>query len=97
MKNNELITIDNTDVTMWDFPALRERLEERLARYEKTVYTDENIKAAKDDRKLLKDVKSSIETERKKYKEKCLAPYNAIEPEIKSLVAVVDRHINAID
>jgi hypothetical protein len=52
---------------------------------------------AKDDKAKLAKVKKIIEEQRKAYKAKCLAPYEALEPQIKEIVGMVEEQRTAID
>ncbi len=47
------MTVESTDITTWDFPTLKTELEARLDRYANVVYSDDNIKAAEEDRSML--------------------------------------------
>ena len=97
MNDLQLIMLDNTDVTGWDFSALRSELQSKLDYYSSLVYTDEAIKDAKSDRAMLNKVKKAIEDARKAYKARCLAPYEAMEPQIKELVEMVEAQRLLID
>jgi hypothetical protein len=99
MVMNELQTInlEQTDITTWNFDRLKKELGEALSVYKTTVYTDETIKLAKDDKAKLAKVKKIIEDQRKAYKAKCLAPYEALEPQIKEIVGMVEEQRTAID
>jgi hypothetical protein len=61
------------------------------------VYTDDSIKSAKDDRATLNKAKKVIEDARKTYKAKCLEPYEALEPQIKELVEMIESQRSLID
>ena len=93
----QIIKLENTDISGWDFPAIREELQNRLDYYSGLVYTDETIGEAKKDRTTLNKVKKVIDDARKAYKARCLAPYDALEPDMKSLVDMVEKQKNLID
>ena len=97
MNDLEIIRLENTDISGWNFPMLREELQSRLDTYAGIVYTDETIKDAKNDRTTLNKVKKVIEDARKSYKARCLAPYDALEPNIKELVDMVEKQGVMID
>lgn len=97
MNDLQIINLENTDISGWDFVRLRAELQRGLNAYSGLVYTDDSIKAAKNDRTTLNKVKKIIEDARKAYKAKCLAPYEAIEPQIKELVEMVERQRIIID
>lgn len=97
MEELQIITLENTDIGHWDMATIREQLEQNLAYYRGIIYTDDNIKSAKDNRAILNKAKSVIEDARKAYKEKCLEPYKAMEPQIKELVDMIDEQRSHID
>ena len=97
MNELQIVKLENTDITQWDFSTLRAELQSRLDYYASLVYTDANIKDAKGDRADLNKVKKAIEDARKAFKAKCLEPYNALEPQIKELVEMVEEQRLLID
>ena len=97
MNELQIIKLENTDIIGWNFAMLRAELQSRLDTYAGIIYTDETIKDAKNDRTTLNKVKKVIEDARKAYKARCLAPYDALEPEIKELVDMVEKQRVLID
>ncbi len=97
MNELQIIKLENTDISQWDFSMLRAELQSKLEYYSSLVYTDANIKDAKGDRADLNKVKKAIEDARKAFKAKCLEPYNALEPQIKELVEMVEEQRLLID
>ena len=97
MNELQVINLDNTDITVWDFPALKAELQAYLSEYDNLVYTDETIKDAKKDKSKLNNVKKVIEDARKAYKARCMAPYDAIEPQIKELTEMIENSKMKID
>lgn len=97
MNELQIIRLENTDISGWDFSSLRAELQSRLDFYAGLVYTDETIKDAKKDRATLNKVKKVIEDARKAYKARCLAPYDALEPDMRSLVDMVEKQRSLID
>lgn len=97
MQQLQITQLESTEITSWDFEQLKSELEQRLNEYKEIVYTDDNIKSAKDDRTTLNKAKKLIEDCRKAYKAKCLAPYEAMEPQIKELVAMIESQRVLID
>ena len=89
--------LENTDISVWDFSMLRAELQRGLDSFAGLVYTDETIKDAKNDRNTLNKVKKVIDDARKAYKARCLAPYAALEPQIKELVDMVEKQRVLID
>ena len=97
MNDLQIIRLESTDISGWDFSMLKAELQRGLDFYAGLVYTDENIKDAKNDRTTLNKVKKVIEDARKAYKARCLTPYEALEPQIKELVDMVERQRVLID
>ena len=97
MNELQIVALEQNDITTWNFEQIKDNLESALAVYENTVYTDETIKSAKDDKATLAKAKKLIEDRRKAYKEQCLAPYTAIAPKIKELVFMIEEQRLLID
>ena len=97
MSELQIVKLENTDISGWNFETLRAELQRGLDAYAGRVYTEETIKDAKEDRSTLNKVKKVIDDARKKYKTRCLAPYEALEPQIKQLVDMVEEQRLLID
>ena len=97
MNDLQIIALEQNDITTWDFERIKANLESALSVYRNTVYTDETIKSAKDDKATLAKAKKLVEDRRKAYKEQCLAPYTAIEPRIRELVTMIEDQRLLID
>ncbi len=80
-----------------NFDELRQSITPTLDFYKSLVVTEDGIREAKDDRSKLNNWKKQIETERKKIKTICLAPYKEIETKINQLNALIDEPITIID
>lgn len=68
-----------------------------VSKYKDLVYTDEQIKLAKNDRAALRHLKEDIEAKRKALKAKWNAPYLAFEGELKKITALIDEPVSLID
>ena len=97
MNDLQVINLENTDISRWDFERIRSELQRNLDLYTGIVYDDASIKEAKNDRSTLNKTKKIIEDARKAYKARCLAPYEALEPKIKELVVMIERQRLLID
>ena len=93
MSEFQVARYENADITTWDFAMFKAELQSGLDAYAGVVYTDETIGSAKNDRATLNKVKKVIE----EYKARCLAPYEALEPQIKELVEMVEKQRTLID
>lgn len=97
MNELQVISLEDTDITTWDFVKLKEELGNALSVYKTTVYTDDTIKSAKDDKAKLAKAKKIIEDQRKAFKARCMEPYDALEPRIKEIVSMIEEQRVAID
>ena len=93
----QLTAYESTPITAWDFDAIKAELARAVSVFASTVYTDESIKSAKEDKARLKKVKDVFEGARKEYKKQCMAPYEAVESKVKELTSLLDRQIAAVD
>jgi hypothetical protein len=93
----KLVNLEQTDIETWNFEELKEELSKALSVYKTTVYTDDTIKMAKDDKAKLNKAKKIVEDRRKAYKEKCMKPYKALEPQIKEIVEMIEEQRTEID
>lgn len=91
MEKLQLVNLEQTEITSWDFGALKEELSRALSVYKTATYTDDTIKFAKEDKAKLAKTKKILEDQRKAFKAKCMEPYNALEPEIKDLVSMIEE------
>lgn len=80
----------------WNFEEIKSRLSQELEVYKKMVYTDDTIKAAKNDVAELRKLKTTLDDRRKEVKNKCLEPYSLIEEQVKQLEKLIDEPINTI-
>lgn len=97
MDELQIVTLENQNISSWNFEIIKQELLSGLSEYKNLVYTDETMKSAKKDKQTLNQVKDAIEKARKAYKNECLRPYNEIEPKAKELVKLVDDQVKSID
>ena len=97
MNELQIVSLEKTEISSWDFESIKEELAQALSVYKNMVYTDESIRSAKDDKAVLAKVKKLVEDQRKAYKAKCLAPYDAIEPQVKEIVSMIEEQRVLID
>lgn len=97
MNELQIVSLEKTEVSTWNFERIKAEFAQELSVYKNMVYTDESIKSAKDDKARLAKLKKIIEDQRKAYKAKCLAPYDAIEPQIKEIVEMIEEQRALID
>jgi hypothetical protein len=97
MNELQIVSLEDTNIVDWNFEQLKTQLAEQLDYYKNLVYTEENIKSAKNDRSTLNKAKKVVEDARKKYKAECLKPYEAMEPKAKELVEMIEAQRTLID
>ena len=97
MNELQIVGLEKTEISSWDFESIKTELAQALSVYKNMVYTDESIKSAKNDKAVLAKLKKMVEDRRKAYKSKCLEPYEAIEPQVKEIVAMIEEQRVLID
>lgn len=81
----------------FNFIELQVAIKQSLEKYKGLVYTEDNVKAAKEDRAALNKFKDALEDKRKEVKKLCLKPYESFEVKVKELTAMVEKPIMEID
>lgn len=81
----------------FNYEELKSNLTANLEKYKDLVYTEENIKEAKNDRALLNKVTKAINDEKKRIKSIVLAPYIDFESKCKELMEMVEVIAVGID
>ena len=81
----------------WNNEELKEAISAKVQDYKGLQYTEETIKEAKKDKATLNKLREAIETERKRIKKQCTAPYELFEKQVKEVLAIIDEPIHLID
>lgn len=81
----------------WNNDELKEAISAKVQDYKGLQYTEETIKEAKKDKATLNKLREAIETERKRIKKQCMAPYELFEKQVKEVLAIIDEPIQLID
>lgn len=81
----------------WNKEELEAAVRAKIASYENVVYTEENIKAAKNDRAELNKLIKAIEDRRKQVKKIINEPYAIFESELKEILALINKPVGLID
>lgn len=79
-----------------NFEDLKEVLETQLASYKDLVFSEDSLKSAKEHKKVLNDLRKSIDEKRKIMKKHYMQPYLEAEEQIKELIALIDEPLNQI-
>lgn len=81
----------------WNKEELEAAVKAKVAEYVGAAYTEETVKAAKNDRAELNKLLKAIEDRRKKVKETINRPYVEFEAELKEVTALISGQIAEID
>lgn len=81
----------------WNKEELEAAVRAKIAGYENVVYTEENIKAAKNDRAEMNKLIKAIEERRKQVKNIINEPYAVFEAELKEITALINEPVALID
>ena len=81
----------------WNYPELKQWVEDGLQAYKGVVYTEDMITQAKKDRATLNKLVTAIDTKRKEMKALYLQPYESFEKEAKGLISMIKEVSGEID
>lgn len=81
----------------FNFDELRTELIERAEVYETIVYTDDQVKAAKEDRAKLNRLKKALNDERIRLEREYMEPFAAFKAQINEIIGIIDRPVAVID
>ncbi len=81
----------------FNFEELKTQIAAKTEQYTKIVYTDDNIKAAKEDRADLNRLKKALNDERIRRQKEYLTPFEAFKKQIDEIISIIDRPVQAID
>lgn len=81
----------------WNRAELEAAVKAKVAEYSGMAYTEETMKAAKNDRAELNKLLKAIEERRKKVKETINKPYVEFEAELKEVTALISQQMAEID
>ena len=81
----------------FNFEELKNELAEKTQAYTKLVYTEDNIKAAKEDRADLNRLKKALNDERLRRQKEYMVPFEAFKKQIDEIISIIDKPVQAID
>lgn len=85
------------DAISFNFEELKTQIEAKTEQYTKIVYTEENIKSAREDRADLNRLKKALNDERLRRQREYLAPFEQFKKQIDEVIAIIDKPVQAID
>lgn len=93
----EVIVQQQVGMVEWNFEQLKNALSEKMKEYDGLVYTEDDVKTAKNDLASLRKLKKEISDKRIEIKNRCLEPYEIIEAQAGELTELIDKPIGMID
>jgi hypothetical protein len=81
----------------FNYDELKTAVAEKAALYETVVYTDDQVKTAKEDRANLNRLKKALNDERLRQEREYMQPFNAFKAQINEIIAIIDKPIAVID
>ena len=81
----------------FNYEELKTGISERAALYETVVYTEDQVKTAKEDRASLNRLRKALNDERIRQEREYMQPFNAFKAQINEIIAIIDKPIAAID
>ena len=81
----------------WNRKELEAAVRAKVASYQNVVYTEDNLKQAKEDRAELNKLTDAIEERRKRVKNIIMEPYTTFEAEVKEVLELIKEPAGLID
>ena len=81
----------------FNFEELKNELQVKTDQYSKLVYTDDNIKTAKEDRADLNRLKKALNDERLRLQREYMKPFEGFKKQVDEIIGIIDRPVLAID
>ena len=85
------------EAIIFNFEELKTAITEKSEQYAKIVYTDENIKLAKEDRADLNRLKKALNDERIRRQKEYMKPFDNFKAEIDEIISIIDKPVMVID
>lgn len=81
----------------WNYEELKAEIAERAHDYEMMVYTDDQIKSAKEDRANLNKLKKTLNDERIRLEKEYMKPFATFKAQVNEVIAIIDKPVGIID
>lgn len=85
------------DAILFNFEELKTAITAKTEQYASIVYTDDNIKAAKEDRADLNRLKKALNDERIRRQKEYMKPFEAFKQQIDEIISIIEKPVLAID
>lgn len=81
----------------FNYEELKRELAEKVHMYETIIYTDDQIKEAKQDKAALNKLKKALNDERIRREKEYMRPFNEFKAQINEIIAIIDKPVSVID
>lgn len=85
------------EAPVFNYDELKTAIAEKAAMYETVVYTEDQVKTAKEDRANLNRLKKALNDERIRQENEYNKPFAEFKARINEIISIIDRPIKAID
>lgn len=85
------------EAVSFNYEELKQELSEKVSHYETLVYTDDQIKVAKEDRANLNKLKKALNDERIRLEKEYMIPFNTFKAQINEIIGIIDKPVAVID
>ena len=82
---------------IFNYEELKEGISAKVAHYKNLVYTDDQIKEAKEDRANLNKLKKSLNDERIRLEKEYMIPFNTFKAQLNEIIKIIDEPVTMID
>lgn len=97
MSDIKLLVEQQAGKISFNYEETKAFLQEKMAEYDRAVFTDETMDIAKRERASLRKLKSQMDDERKKVKTAWMVPYTKFKVQVEELLELADKPVAAID
>ncbi len=81
----------------FNYEELKQELTEKVSMYETLVYSDDQIKQAKEDKANLNKLKKALNDERIRREKEYMQPFNEFKAQVNEIIGIIDKPIAVID
>ena len=82
---------------IFNYEELKEGISAKVAHYKNLVYTDDQIKEAKEDRANLNKLKKALNDERIRLEKEYMIPFNTFKAQLNEIIKIIDEPVTMID
>jgi len=81
----------------FNYEELKKELTDKVSMYETLVYTDDQIKQAKEDKASLNKLKKALNDERIRREKEYMQPFNEFKAQVNEIISIIDKPVAVID